>query len=77
MTYYNPKRWSPGSFVVYDNSGLVVAKIHVALGIIISNDGEFISVIWGRGNDKQFCKYRIKNLNPAVINVFKKGSKKC
>lgn len=65
--------WPPGTFMVFDNSQVQSVidgreKKHVALGIVVANDGDSkLRVLWGANCGRPYCEYHVFGLNPNVI----------
>lgn len=53
--------WPPGSMMAYWSDE------HFGLGLVVANRNDSIAVVWGHGNKKPFCVYKVDGLNPIVI----------
>lgn len=60
--------WPPGSAISYDNHeyGRDDAR-HFAVGIVICNDGERITVLWPWHCKERIKTYEVRTLNHEVI----------
>ena len=69
MAYYaqrgsvrDPETWPPGSPMTFEDA------VHRGLGIVIANDGQFITVLWDAASALPLAVYPIMWLNPNVIS---------
>jgi hypothetical protein len=68
---HDPSAWPPGSLMVYNNHDFYkqdtdVAR-HFAVGLVISNSGTHLRVLWPDHCGRQVKEYEISTLNDFVI----------
>lgn len=71
LDVHDPLAWPPGSMMLYNNTPFSIVEPptrHSGVGLVVSNEGGFIKVLWDADCADRFCTYLIEDLNREVVS---------